>query len=112
MKQMTPEAAAETAALIADLWQRHLPTLRERLIILDRIAADSASDAPLSKAEHDEAIAISHKFAGSLGMYGYHDGSAAASKIEQLFRSGEPIQSETLIALTTKLRESIFPTQP
>ncbi len=110
MKQMTQEAAAETAALIADLWQRHLPTLRERLDILDRIAA--ASVAPLSKADHDEAIAISHKFAGSLGMYGYHDGSAAASKIEQLFRSGDPIQSETFIALTTKLRESIFPTKP
>jgi HPt (histidine-containing phosphotransfer) domain-containing protein len=110
MKQMSPEAAAETAALIADLWQRHLPTLLERLAILERIAVDSV--APLSKADHDEAIAISHKFAGSLGMYGYHDGSAAASKIEQLFRSGEPIESETLITLTTQLRESIFPTQP
>ena len=39
MKQMTPEAAAETAALIAELWQRHLPSLRERLDTLDRVAA-------------------------------------------------------------------------
>jgi hypothetical protein len=48
MKQMTPKAAAETEALIAELWQRHLPTLRERLNILDRIAA-AAAVAPLSK---------------------------------------------------------------
>jgi HPt (histidine-containing phosphotransfer) domain-containing protein len=111
MKQMTPEAAAETAALIADLWQRHLPTLRERLDLLDRIAASSAAG-PLSKEDRDQGIAISHKFAGSLGMYGYRRGTEVAVAMEQLLRSDQPLQGEELVALTYELREAVFPAQP
>ena len=105
---MTPEAAAETAALIADLWQRHLPTLRERLDILDRIAL-SASKSTISKEDREEAIAISHKFAGSLGMYGYSHGTEIASQLEQLFRSDPPMQPDLITPLTIELRQSIFP---
>jgi HPt (histidine-containing phosphotransfer) domain-containing protein len=110
MKQMTPEAAAETAALIAELWQRHLPTLRERLDLLDRIAASSAAG-PLSQEDRDEGIAISHKFAGSLGMYGYRQGTEVATAMEQLFRSDQPLQPDELIALTCALREAVFPAE-
>ena len=108
MKQMTPEAAAETEALIAELWQRHLPTLRERLDILDRIAA-TAAVCTLSEADREEGVAISHKFAGSLGMYGYHRGSELASALEQLFRGLPPSQPDLITPLTTELRETLFP---
>jgi HPt (histidine-containing phosphotransfer) domain-containing protein len=108
MKRMTPEAAAETAALIADLWQRHLPTLRERLDLLDRIAASSAVG-PLSQEDRDQGIAISHKFAGSLGMYGYRRGTEVATAMEQMLRSDQPLQPEDLLALTYALREAVFP---
>ena len=108
MNLMTPEAAAETAALIADLWKRHLPTLLERLDILDRIAA-SASQSPLTPEDREEAIAISHKFAGSLGMYGYSHGTEAASQLEQLLRSDSPVGPDLLTALTKELRDTIFP---
>lgn len=106
---MTPEAAAETAALIADLWQRHLPTLRERLDILDRIAA-SSDEAPLLKEDRAEAISISHKFAGSLGMYGYGQGTEIATQLEQMLRSDTPVQPGLFTQLTRELRTSIFPT--
>jgi HPt (histidine-containing phosphotransfer) domain-containing protein len=109
MKQMTPEAAAETAALIAELWQRHLPSLHERLDTLDRIAASSAAGS-MSDQEREEGIAISHKLAGSLGMYGYQRGTEIASQLEQLLRSNPPPQPDQVTPLTTGLRESIFPT--
>jgi HPt (histidine-containing phosphotransfer) domain-containing protein len=109
MKPMTPQAAAETDALIAELWQRHLPTIRERLEILERISG-SAAIGPLSKGDRDEGISISHKFAGSLGMYGYRQGTEIASQMEQLFRSGSPIEPEIILSLTYQLREAIFPT--
>ena len=109
MKQMTPEAAAETAALIADLWQRHLPALHERLDTLDRIAASSAAGS-MSDQEREEGIAISHKLAGSLGMYGYKRGTEIASELEQLLRSNPPSEPDQVTPLTTGLRESIFPT--
>lgn len=105
---MTPDAAAETAALIADLWQRHLPTLSERLAILDRIAA-SASEAPITAEDREEGIAISHKFAGSLGMYGYSRGTEVASQMEQMLRSETPLDPTLLAGLTIELRETIFP---
>jgi HPt (histidine-containing phosphotransfer) domain-containing protein len=109
MKQMTPKAAAETEALIAELWQRHLPALRERLDTLDRIAA-TAAVAPLSKEDREEGIAISHKFAGSLGMYGYSRGTELASQLESLFRSLPPSQPDLITPLTIDLRQAIFPT--
>jgi HPt (histidine-containing phosphotransfer) domain-containing protein len=105
---MTPDAAAETAALIADLWQRHLPTLLERLDILDRIAA-SASQDPITKKDREEGIAISHKFAGSLGMYGYSHGTEVASQMEQLLRSETLLDPALFAGLTIELRETIFP---
>jgi hypothetical protein len=105
---MTPEAAAETAALIADLWKRHLPTLIERLGILDRIAA-AATAAPITKADREEGIAISHKFAGSLGMYGYMRGTEIASQMEQILRSDSPLDPDSLTSLTKGLREAVFP---
>ena len=106
---MNPEvAAAETKALIAELWQRHLPTLRERLGILDRIAVDAVVR-PLPTKDREEAIAISHKFAGSLGMYGYTRGTEVASQLEQLLRSQTSPEPELMIALTYELREAIFP---
>ncbi len=106
---MTPQAVAETDALIAELWQRHLPTIRERLEVLERIAG-SAATAALSREDREEGIAISHKFAGSLGMYGYRRGTEIASLMEQLFRSSAPIEPDAILSLTYQLREAIFPT--
>jgi HPt (histidine-containing phosphotransfer) domain-containing protein len=110
MKQMTPDAAAETAALIADLWQRNLPVLRERLDVLDRIAAASTAG-PLSQEDREQGTAISHKFAGSLGMYGYRRGTEIATQLDELFRSSLSIEPERLLSLTYELRESVFPSQ-
>ena len=106
---MSPDAAAETAALIAKLWQRQLPNLHERLEILDRIAAASF-EGPLATEDRDQAIAISHKFAGSLGMYGYRRGTEVAIQMEQLLRSDDSLDPSLLLSLTHDLRESIFPT--
>jgi HPt (histidine-containing phosphotransfer) domain-containing protein len=105
---MTPQAAAETNALIAELWQRHLPTLKERLDTLDRIAA-AATTAPLSEADRQQAVSIAHKFAGSLGMYGYQRGTEIAMQLEALYRTPPVSQPQLLAPLTRDLRLSIFP---
>lgn len=105
---MTTDAAAETAALIAELWKRHRPALLERLDILDRIAASAAS-APISRKDCDEAVAIAHKLAGSLGMYGYDRGTEIAMQLERLLRSDPPTEPDLITPLTKALREAIFP---
>lgn len=107
---MTPETAAKTDALIAELWQRHLPTLKERLDILDKIAATAAA-ASLSESDREQAANITHKFAGSLGMYGYQRGTEIAMQLELLYRTPPIVQPHKLVPLTRELRQAIFPNQ-
>ena len=76
--------------------------------ILERIAGTAAIGS-LSKEDRDEGIAISHKFAGSLGMYGYSRGTEVASAIEHLLRSQPPAQADQLRPLAIQLRDAIFP---
>jgi hypothetical protein len=107
-KHMTPEATAKTDALIAELWQRHLPALKERLDILDRIAA-AAAYSDISEEDREQGVALSHKFAGSLGMYGYQRGTEIAMKLEVLYRTPPLSEPHLLVPLTQELRQSIFP---
>ena len=71
-------ASEDIHALLADLWQRHLPTLHERLNLLTRIG-DEASSGTLAEASRLEAHSIAHKLAGNLGMFGYNQATEIAS---------------------------------
>jgi len=98
---------AETASLIAELWQRHLPTLLDRMDTLDRIAQTAASTGLIDK-DREEGLGISHKFAGSLGMYGYSHGSEISMQLEELFRSIPLERTDVLTPLVIELRQSVF----
>ncbi len=86
---------------IAALWQRNQPLLLERLALLDRAAAG-----PLTPALRGEAIAIAHKLSGSLGMFGFYDGTQIAREIEAQLESPAP-DAATLTALTAQLRSAV-----
>lgn len=92
--------------LLADLWQKNLPTLRERLDLLDLIAS-TASSGTIPAASRDEAITIAHKLSGSLGMFGYQQGTEIAAKIERILKAALPEELVTLSGLTADLRKSI-----
>lgn len=92
--------------LIAELWQRHLPSLRERLDLLDRTATEASSGA-LAEAPRAEAQSIAHKLAGNLGMFGYPQGSELASKIEHILKAPTPETLLDLATLTQQLRQSV-----
>jgi HPt (histidine-containing phosphotransfer) domain-containing protein len=94
-------------AQLAELWQRNLPLLRTRLDLLDRTAASSAAGT-LTQTDRDEARETAHKLAGSLGTFGYPQGTDYARQIELLLTT--PTQPD-LTLLTTQLRESLFPTK-
>jgi HPt (histidine-containing phosphotransfer) domain-containing protein len=105
---MDKKTEAKVDTLIADLWQRHLPNLRERLDILDRAAAE-ASSGSLAEAPRAEALSIAHKLAGNLGMFGYPQGSAVASEIEHILKAPTPEQLTSLTTLATRLRQTLAP---
>ena len=103
---MDKKTEAKVDTLIADLWQKNLPTLRERLDLLDRTAAEASSGA-LAEAARAEAQSIAHKLAGNLGMFGYPKGSEVASQMEHILKSHTPETLRTLTALTLQLRQAL-----
>ena len=102
---MTPNDESKIDALLVDLWERGLPLLRERLNLLDRAAA-AAETGDLSEDLRVEAGGIAHKFAGSLGMFGYDRGTEIARQIEQML-SEPPAAWARLSELVRELRETL-----
>jgi HPt (histidine-containing phosphotransfer) domain-containing protein len=103
---MTNNDDGKIEALLADLWQRHLPTLHERLDLLDRTAAEASSGA-LGEVSRLEALSIAHKLAGNLGMFGHQQATQVASKMEQILKAPTPKTLVTLTDLATQLRQSL-----
>jgi len=75
------ESAHKTAGLIAHLWERNRPLVEERLTLLES-AARAATRGTLSEGLRREAAEVAHKLAGSLGMYGFPEGTAVAGELE------------------------------
>ena len=99
------EIEDQTAALLAALWVKNRPLIEERLAALD---AAAATDGALGEDARQQAESAAHKLAGSLGMYGYDDGTRIARLLEQLVESSTP-EPERLRRLTAELRATIFP---
>jgi HPt (histidine-containing phosphotransfer) domain-containing protein len=107
MKKPAPdEIPDQIDTLLAELWQKNLPTIRERLDLLDQFAS-AASTGTLPEGTRVEALGIAHKLAGSLGMYGYQQGTEVASKMERILKSPTPDTLLTLRALAVDLRRSV-----
>ena len=58
--------------------------IRERLELLER-AADGAQGSLLTASLRSDAVMTAHKLAGSLGMFGYHEGTRLARELELIF---------------------------
>ena len=101
-----PNAEAEISALLAELWQRHLPSTRERLDVLDR-AAHSASTSKLEESQRAEAQSVAHKLTGNLGMFGYPAAGALAGEIEEILKTPVPETLPRLAPLVQQLRETL-----
>ena len=103
MKKSAPD---QIDTLLADLWQKNLPTVRERLALLDRIASTAASGT-LAEATRLEALTVAHKLSGSLGMFGYQQGTQIAASIERILKEPTPHDLATLTVLAADLRQSL-----
>lgn len=102
-----PEPADKTAALLAKLWVKIQPIVEERLVVLDRAAA-AANEGALTGDLRIEARNASHKLAGSLGMYGFDEGTRVSRELEQMLDAGTP-DAVRLSALVTELRAAVVP---
>jgi hypothetical protein len=105
---VSEDPGKEIDSLLADLWQRHLPTLRERLNALDHIAAEAVSGT-LEEAVRAEGQSIAHKLSGNLGMFGHNKAGDIASQIEQILKTPAPKTLPLLAGFTRNLRETLGP---
>jgi HPt (histidine-containing phosphotransfer) domain-containing protein len=101
-------ADAEISALLADLWQRHLPSTHERLNLLDH-AALAAAAGRLDEPGRAEAQSVAHKLAGNLGMFGHGQAGSVASEIEHILKEPTPETLSQLAALARRLRHTLEP---
>jgi HPt (histidine-containing phosphotransfer) domain-containing protein len=112
--QISTQTKAQTRAPINDqiddlllqLWQKNLPTIRQRLELMDQFGSAAVSGS-LEEHTRIEALNIAHKLAGSLGMYGYQKGTEVASTMERILKSPTPETLATLRALAADLRKSL-----
>ncbi len=100
----TPDAGEKTRALLADLWRRNRPVIEERLGILDR----AGLLCPMPEELKATALDVSHKLAGSLGMFGFEKGTMIARELEQMLESAHP-EPARIAELTGQLREMLLP---
>ncbi len=103
---MKPDAAAQTQKLLESLWIRNLPMIKERLLLLDR-AAETARSAHLTPPLRRDAAMTAHKLAGSLGMFGYTEGTGIARSLELLFDGPAHPDPDRLSSLAQELRRSL-----
>ena len=96
-----------TDLLLAKMWLRVRPLVEERLVTLDQAAAAASSEA-LDPELQKEAASSAHKLAGSLGMYGYDEGTRVAREIEVLL-GGETPDAARLKGLIADLRVALLP---
>lgn len=103
---MNSKDAPKINALVAGLWERGLPLLRERLEVLDRVATEAALG-EMGDASRIEALEIAHKLAGSLGMFGYTEGTEIARRLEQLLDRPALALSSEMAQLVVDLRRTL-----
>jgi len=101
---VAPDASAKTKALLADLWRRNRPVIEARLATLELAAAAD----PLPSQLRAEALDAAHKLSGSLGMFGFEEGTAIARQIEELLDAAEPDRA-LLASLGKQLRDTLLP---
>lgn len=78
---------AALSRILDDMWEKFLPEIRERARILED--AGRAEDAgTLEEADRQAARSAAHKLAGTLGMFGLHQGTELARELERIYAGG------------------------
>ncbi|RMG06762.1 MAG: response regulator [Cyanobacteria bacterium J055] len=103
----TPEQ--QTQAAISQAWERYKPSVLKRMEIVGE-ALQALENRSLSESLRGSAERESHKLAGSLGMFGFPNGSQLARDLERSFVQlgeklpAEPPQIDRLQGLVSQLQ--------
>jgi chemotaxis protein histidine kinase CheA len=91
---------------MAAIWQRSLPLIQERLDALDH-AAELAAAGTLTAEDRQAAASNAHKLAGSVGMFGYMEGTELARRLETTLEAEDLANPLLLRELSVALRAAL-----
>ena len=97
----------KTLSLLSALWERKRPLMLQRLTVLDR-AAEAAANGSMESSLCQQALGEAHKLAGSLGTFGFPQGTEIARELEVGLEHGT-LDPARMAELTRRLRETVFP---
>ncbi|MBD2460968.1 response regulator [Oscillatoria sp. FACHB-1407] len=113
--QLTPPAEApyqqHMKTAIAGIWERHKDRVSEQISVIEQAAIALAHGKP-ERELHQQAYQEAHTLAGSLGTFGFMQGSELARQIEGLLKPEKrlkPSNINTLQSLVEQLRHEIDP---
>lgn len=91
-------SSQQTLSAVAGVWQRFKGRVAEQINVLEQ-AAQALSTDTLSQELRDLAQKEAHTLAGSLGTFGFAQGSKLARKIENLLKCDRRLEATEAIAL-------------
>ena len=93
-------------AAFADIWERNLPLIRQRLLAVERAAAEAAKPSPDSE-RIELGRAEAHKLVGVLGTFGLSQGTELARGLEGRLQPGPGTDANELMRIAAELRSAI-----
>lgn len=105
---MTASENPALSAALAQLWNKFLPQIEERVAILE--SAASQANNTLTGEQKSAAHAAAHKLAGTLGTFGLHTGTLLAREAEQILAEDSNLDTSAaarLSEIATELRQII-----
>jgi HPt (histidine-containing phosphotransfer) domain-containing protein len=109
MTQPSDKPQSPVTSAIARVWQRVQGVILERVTVLEQ-AARSLLERTLSDELRQRAEQEAHKLAGSLGTFGFLQGSHLAREIEKILQGdviANDAQAKRLADLTAALRREL-----
>lgn len=98
-----PRSANDLKRQLDAVWQQSRPIILERFARLDAFVL-SVEAGNFTTQQYEDAVTIAHTFAGSLGMFGYPEGTELARSMEQWLDKTPSPNPATLREYTAGLR--------
>ena len=97
--QQQTQAQDQALAAVAGLWTRFKGTILGRVEVVEQ-ALSELLEGDLSNELRQKAEQEAHKLAGSVGSFGFKEGSRLAREIERFFRAGSTLEQSQALPLS------------
>ncbi len=96
---------AQTLDAVAGVWEKYKGRVSEQVNVLLEALKILEKDELLTKELHSQAAAEAHTLAGSLGTFGFANGSKIARQIENLLKSDKVLDKTEIVQFAAKVKD-------